>query len=331
MAASHLKQGFYKMSNITVLKPEKPIELSAAQLQLVKNTVAKECNEDEFNLFIAVCKRVGLDPFRRQIYAVVYNADKPEKRSMTLMTSIGGLQAIADRSGTYRPDENNPEYTMDKELISPSNPLGILKVEVFPQKYINGEWHQLAGEAYWDEFAPVIDGYDEVDKGATWQDGNPKMTRVPNGKDMLDPRSKFWSKMPRRMIAKCAEAQALRKGWPEDLSGLYSPEEMDQQNSRIASEEMEELEINKRLEAINSQDALSIQWHVTDIIESVPAGKFMDKAIEFVSKSESPIELNKWKERNRYQMQEFWARHKSDALELKKAIEQKMKELGGEQ
>ena len=320
------------MSNITVLKPENPIELSASQLQLVKNTVAKECNENEFNLFIAVCKRVGLDPFRRQIYAVVYSADKPEKRSMTLMTSISGLQAIADRSGTYRPDENSPKYTMDKELKSPANPLGILKVEVFPKKYINGEWHQLAGEAYWDEFAPIIsNGYKEIDKGDTWPDGNPKMTRVPTKEDMLDPKSKFWSKMPRRMIAKCAEAQALRKGWPEDLSGLYSPEEMDQQNSRIASEELEELETNKRLEAINSQDTLSIQWQVTDNIEAVPAGEFMDKAIEFVSKSESPTELTKWKERNRYQIQEFWARHKSDALELKKVIEQKMKELGGEQ
>jgi hypothetical protein len=46
--------------------------------------------------------------------------------------------------------------------------------------------------------------------------------------DAYNAGSPIWKKMPALMLGKCAEMLALRKAFPQDLSGLYSAEEMDQ-------------------------------------------------------------------------------------------------------
>ena len=156
---------------------------SSREMDLVRRTVAKDCNDPEFDVFMHICKHTGLDPLRRQIYAFVFSKDKPD-RQMVPVTAIGGFRSIAERTGNYRPDNRVPRIDYDNEAkCEKTNPLGIVRAEVSVFKYAHGDWHEAVAEAWWDEYVPIYNG--EIDKRKTG-----------------------WIKMPRIMLPKCAEAAA---------------------------------------------------------------------------------------------------------------------------
>lgn len=321
------------MNQVTVLRPNSAVEYTSKQLDLIRKTVAADCSPTEFDLFMEVSRRVGLDPFRRQIYAVVYSKDNPEKRKMSIITAIDGHRAVAARNRDYRPDENPPTFEYEPALKSAANPAGLVSATVRCWKLApNGEWHAVAGIAFWDEFAPiaeVADSYDWVETGETWPDsGKPKKKKVPRGETRIEVTGK-WKAMPRVMLGKVAEAQALRRGWPEDLSGVYTEDEMERAYTAdmSASEAADQFERDKRLQITGSKDAVFVQWNPDAPLEAVPLGQFADRAIAFIRSCTSLPDLHGWKETNRAALQDYWAKAKSDALELKKIIEARESEL----
>lgn len=309
------------------------VEMTSKQLDLIKNTLASDCSAEEFNLYIEVARRIGLDPFRKQIYAVIYSKDDPKKRKMSIITGIDGYRSVAARNRDYRPDSEPPVVSYDDVLKSSENPLGILKAVVKCWKLApDGQWFPIAGEAYWSEYAPieeVADVYDWIETGEVWKDsGKPKKKKVPRGESRLEPKGK-WKDMPHIMICKCAEAQALRKGWPEDLSGVYVAEEMDraQVDDLTASERAEQAAVDKRLSLIAGRDNLMVMWAPGQPLEAVPMGEFADRCIEWLHAATDAATIEAWRDTNRAPLQEFWARAKSDALAVKKFMEQKIAEL----
>ena len=104
---------------------------TAAQIKTIKNTVAKDTNADEFDLFMEACRSYRLDPFRKQIHAVVYSKNSPDKRKMSIIVSRDGQRVIASRCKDYRPAEEPPFFEYDEALKgSPTNPKGIVSATV---------------------------------------------------------------------------------------------------------------------------------------------------------------------------------------------------------
>jgi phage recombination protein Bet len=307
----------------------RPRDYAPHQLAIIKRTIAADCNEQEFNLLIEVARRAGADLFRRHLHAVVYNKDDPEKRKMAIITGIDFFRATAARNRDYRPDENEPAFEIDEARKGTSNPEGLVKATVRAYKFgPDRQWHPLVGVAYWNEFAPMkMDGeFEWKETGEFYPPGHkkagkPKYQKVPKGDTVKVPDGK-WASMPHVMLAKCAEVQALRKGWPEDLSGIYTAEEMEGAMLDVtASAEVELHEKERRLALVHAKDTVPILWEVGQPIEAVPVGKLADKVAEFIGRADSVTGIEAWERTNVAGLREFWALHKGDALELKKVIE----------
>src|SRR3990172_3986440 len=116
------------------------------QVGLLKRTVAKGLTDDEFLLFMYTCKRTGLDPFIKQIYAIKRYSTKDESYVMSIQTGIDGYRLIADRTNKYAGCDK-PVFDVD-----PSEPTRPIKASVTVYKMVDGEKCAFEGEARWSEF-----------------------------------------------------------------------------------------------------------------------------------------------------------------------------------
>lgn len=108
-----------------------------------------------------------------------------------IQVGIDGLRLIADRTGKYAGSD-------DAHFDGSSDRGYPMKASVTVYKMVQGQRCPFSATARWDEYYPGDD------QGFQWR------------------------KMPHAMLAKCAEALALRKAFPADMSGLYIHEEMEQ-------------------------------------------------------------------------------------------------------
>ena len=309
--------------------------LDPRRVALFAKTVGKDLVGTEIDEAIELCELFGANPWNKDLYFFVFDAQDPKKRRVVPVLGIGLYRKIAARTQRYRPADKPPMFTYDKDLIGPAHPRGIVDCVVTVYQHQQGEWWPVVGHVRWDERAPIREGGSEGEKwedtGEVWPDsGKPKRRKVVMGMTIkvLDPGKPNWSTMPETMLAKCAEADAIRKAWPNETSGSYVEGELDAGNviDVTASEIIDRAESERRMERIGGHGTIMVDWMDGEPLQRVPVGQFGDQAIAFIKAHMKPKEeeasiVLSWAKRNAASLQEFWALDKDAALALKAEIE----------
>jgi len=169
------------------------IVITEAQVDLIKNTVAKGATNDELKLFFYECRRRGVHPLDRLIHFV--KRGQGENAKAVFQSGIDFLRSQAEETGEYR-GQDDPQFG---PFIEGTNFPSSATATVKRKDPETGEIYLIPATAFWDEYYPG--------------EGNPGF---------------MWRKRPRGQLSKCAEALALRKAFPKKIAGLYSFEEMEQ-------------------------------------------------------------------------------------------------------
>jgi phage recombination protein Bet len=174
---------------------------------LRQSGVDDDVSNAELAAFLHTCQRRQLDPFASQIYLIGRWDSQRQRKVYKPQTSIDGLRLIARRAA----ERSGIDYEYEDTVWFDAE----------------GGHHEVwlgAGPPAAAKVVVVRNGrrFDAVARYAAYVQTNSKG----------EPRG-LWKTMGDTLIAKCAEALALRKAFPEDLGGLYTGDEMGQADNPV--------------------------------------------------------------------------------------------------
>lgn len=167
-----------------------PLEFTPEQRKIILDSFLNGASAAEAAVLMELAKIRRLNPITRQIHFVKrWNANR-NCETWEAQVGIDGFRTIAERTGLYD-GQDEAEFGYNQA----GNQLVWCKVRVYRK-----DWSRPAvGLAHYAEY-------------------------VQKKKDGAI--TKMWAEKPHVMLAKCAEAIAFRRGFPDDTSGLYTAEEM---------------------------------------------------------------------------------------------------------
>jgi phage recombination protein Bet len=147
-------------------------------------------------VFFHQCVKTGLDPFARQIYMI------ERQGKQTIQTGIDGFRLIARRA-----------VDRAKQSLAFSETFWCGSDGQWVDVWLSADAPKAAKITVYRQGDPCPGIAHLTEYVGTKRDGTPNA---------------MWASKPALMLAKCAEALALRRAFPQDLSGIYIPEELAQ-------------------------------------------------------------------------------------------------------
>jgi phage recombination protein Bet len=173
----------------------------------LKNSVFPGAKDESIKMVLAYCKARKLDPLQKPVHIVpmwiVDSKTKDGAMRDIVMPGIALYRIQAQRSGQYA-GQSDPEFGEDiTETLSGVKVTFPKWCKIIVRKQMpNGHIVEFAAKEFWKE------------NYATQK----KDSEAPNS---------MWKKRPYAQLAKCAEAQALRKAFPDIIDHTPTAEEME--------------------------------------------------------------------------------------------------------
>lgn len=157
---------------------------SDEQKEIIRAAVAPGTTDAQLAHFAQVCQRRELDPFAGEIVGIVFGG------KLSIVVTTEGWRSIAERSDLYA-GQDAPEWSGSdgrwRDVWLEEKPPAAARVRVYRK-----DWEKPAtGMARYASFVRL------------GRDGRPE---------------NLWRTMPDVMLAKCAEAQALKRAFPRQLA-----------------------------------------------------------------------------------------------------------------
>lgn len=169
------------------------VRIDEARHMALRTMLFPHLNDEQFEQFSEMCRLRGLNPFARQVYAKVEFDRRLDREVVMVIVSIEGLRLIAQRTGLVAGCDD-AQFEVDESSGT------ITRAIATVYRLTGDKRFPYTASAWWMEYAPL--GDDE-----------------------------FFGAMPRVSLGRCAEAAAWRKAFPQELGGIYAPEELRRMDS----------------------------------------------------------------------------------------------------
>ena len=207
---------------------------------------------DSVRMVMQYCAAARLDPMQKPVHIVPMSVKNTQTGHSewrdVIMPGIGLYRIQADRSGTYA-GISAPEFGPDKTgafTDKNGNRVNVVYPEwcrIVASKMVDGRIVEFTAQEYW-------------------------LENYASDSSKSDAPNRMWRKRPRGQLAKCAEAQALRKAWPE-VGAAPTAEEMEGKIIDVTGQS----EVIADTQRITEDEALAIHAKITD--NDIDLAKFL--------------------------------------------------------